>query len=112
MCGCELIWKQGMFPCRSRPLSVPFCAAVVHERDELLHRPVECYGHAWPFLFHCRNCISVSSPLGFSQFQEGWVLGRKGKGEIFGIKPKISQFPTIQRWFQKATVPASGRHSC
>lgn len=70
------------FPSCSRARS-PF-DAVVHEWGELLHRPVERYGHARPFLLHRRHCLSVSSPHPFAQFPVVLdSLGRKGEGKIF-----------------------------
>lgn len=89
----------------------PLCAAVVHERGELLHRPVERHGHARPLLFHRRNCVPVSG-LFLSWCQVALAsLGRRGEGKIPDVQAQISLCPAPQGLSQKATSSASWRHS-
>lgn len=71
------------------PLSVPLCAAVVHEWGELFYWPVEHHGYAWALLFHSRDRISVSSPHHVFKFQVFWdSLGWKGGGKTFQAQDK------------------------
>lgn len=89
----------------------PLCAAVVHERGELLHRPVERHGHARPLLFHRRNCVPVSG-LFLSWRQVALAsLGRRGEGKIPDVQAQISLCPAPPGLSQKATGSASWRHS-
>lgn len=63
----------------------PLCAAVVHERGELLHRPVERHGHARPLLLHRRNCVPVSGLCpSWRQVALASLGGRRTEDEVKG----------------------------